>query len=274
MLSGGELAASCGLDFDDTLDLPSVPSWDLSLDDMVEIAAVVRRAHDSGSHAIVVTHGTDTMEETAWLTDLLLGAERRPSCGVVFTGAMRFADHPESDGPSNLVDALREAETQSGSSGVRIAFAGRIHAARWARKIDAEGLDAFDSLSRPSSSGPLPPTNSTIDSSVSVVKTNPIANQAIPPDVHGLVLEGTGAGHVPSLYHSEVERLVSIGVPVVIATRCRDVSRTPRATAEILRAGDLTAEKAALALMTALAISRDLPEVRAWWSQLSLSAIR
>jgi L-asparaginase len=274
MLSGSELAISAGVDFDKILDLRSAPSWDLTLDDMVEVAAVVRRARDAGSHEIVVTHGTDTMEETAWLTDLLLGSDRRSSCGVVFTGAMRFADHPGSDGPSNLVDALAAAKERRHSSGVRIAFAGRTHAARWARKVDAEALDAFDSQSRPSSSGPLPPTNSTIDRSVALIKTNPIANQAIPPDIHGLVLEGTGAGHVSSHYHREIERLLSAGVPVIIATRCRGANRTPQSPSDVMRAGDLTAEKAALALMTALAISRDLDDVRAWWSQLCASSIR
>jgi L-asparaginase/Glu-tRNA(Gln) amidotransferase subunit D len=92
----------------------------------------------------------------------------------------------------------------------------------------------------------------------------------VPEGVSGLVLEGTGAAHVPS-YHAIAEKLITLGVPVVFASRCRDVERDPDSSASVLYAGDLTAEKAAIALMVALGRHRALGELRTWWARLLAS---
>jgi L-asparaginase len=86
--------------------------------------------------------------------------------------------------------------------------------------------------------------------------------------VAGLVLEGTGAAHVPSLYHPVIERLVASGVPVVLASRCRDVERDPASRAPVLYAGDLTAEKAGIALRVGLGRHQELAQLRQWWARL------
>src|ERR1022692_3020025 len=124
MLVGNELTRTANLDFDRITDLLAIPSWNLTITDMMAIARSVLAAIDSGHRSVVVTHGTDTMEETAWLTDLLLGPERRLTSRVLFTGAMRFSDNSDSDGPANLEYAIRQAmQIQYPDQGVQIAFA-------------------------------------------------------------------------------------------------------------------------------------------------------
>lgn len=265
MLTGAELAEFAGCRFDAVVDIADKPSWDLSVRDMQAIAAEIRSAIDEGSDAVVVTHGTDTMEETSWLTELLLGAERRRRAGVTFTGAMRFADVEQTDGPRNLSDAAAVATAGAGK-GVQIAFAGRVHAARWVVKTDARALDAFDSFGRPPSA-PSPPDATALDERVALVKLGPLATPPLPEGMRGLVVEGTGSGHVPSAYHERIHALVDDGIPVVIASRSRAADGTTTDTG-VMRSGDLTAEKAALALMAGLGSTSSIDELRAWWSEL------
>jgi L-asparaginase len=188
---------------------------------------------------------------------------------------MRYCDAEDSDGPANIEYALGQAiQTQRTNQGVQIAFAGKLHAARWAQKIDAFALDAFLSGSRPSSSGSLPPTNGSIDVNVAMVTANSVVRQAIPEYAHGVVVKGTGASHVPSTYFDEIERLSERGIPVILTTRTRDVARPFDANDRVLWAGDLTPEKATLALMAALDVSIRLPDDRDWWSTLMSQSIR
>jgi L-asparaginase len=89
---------------------------------------------------IVVTHGTDTMEETAYLLQRVLA----PSKPVVLTGAMRPASSRQADGPRNLADAVAVAR-EAGAHGVLVVMAGAVHAAADVRKAHAHKLDAFSS---------------------------------------------------------------------------------------------------------------------------------
>ena len=267
MVTGADLAYQAGITFDEIIDVEAKPSWDFSIDEMFGVASAVKRAIDDGADVVVVTHGTDTLEETAWLTELTL-ANRRRLASVTFTGAMRFADDPEADGPRNLADAFAIGQAASKQNlGVQVAFAGRTHAARWVVEVDATGFDAFESAQRPTSA-PQPPTSrGMLQRNVALLKVGPVARPPVPPNISGLVLEGVGASHVPSSYHPTIRDLVSRGVPVVIGTRVGD----PGAAITdqlVLRAGDLSAEKATIALMVALGNSTDLDEIRTWWAEL------
>lgn len=97
---------------------------------------------DDAVSAIVITHGTDTLEETACLLHALHDG-RKP---IVLTAAMRPATAPDADGPGNLVQAVRvaQAAAQRGEGGVAVALAGRIWSARDVRKAHSHAIDAFD----------------------------------------------------------------------------------------------------------------------------------
>lgn len=272
MCTGRELADQAGVSFDEIVDVSASPSWDLSVEDLERTAALVGGAIDRGAGAVVVTHGTDTLEEGAWVTELLLGTDRRASAGVVFTGAMRFFDSPEADGPVNLRQAVEVARGGGGLGlGVQVAFAGRVHAARWVRKIDAWSLDPFECGGRPSSAPPPPAVGPRFDHDVALVKVGPLSQSEL-PDSKGLVLEGTGLCHVPSRYHAAIEKRLSAGRPVVVASRAADPRRLQPDPEGALRAGDLTAEKAALALMAAMGTRGELDALREWWRDLMRAA--
>jgi len=269
MLTATELLATAGQAVDEVVDLVPVPSWDLSVGDMVVVAARVRAAIEAGAGLVVVAHGTDTMEETAWLTELMLGAKLRERAAVLFTGAMRFADEPAGDGPANLRFALRMGRGPAlTGAGVHVVWPPALHPARSVRKVDAAAPQPFESSRQFRGSVPLPEPGPDIGPRVELLKVGPLSRPEVPQRVPGLVLEGVGAAHIPSPYHAAVERLVASGVPVVLASRCRDVERDPYNPASVLYAGDLTAEKAAIALMVGLGRHRDIAQLRAWWAQL------
>jgi L-asparaginase len=119
----------------------SLAGAQIDLPDALELARRAVAAAEAGD-GVVVTHGTDTLEETAFLTDLLHAVD----APVVFTGAMRPASAPGADGPANLLDAVAVAgSAQAAGLGVLVAFAGELHAARAARKVDSTGPAAFAS---------------------------------------------------------------------------------------------------------------------------------
>jgi L-asparaginase len=136
----GEISALTGIAL--RTDNPmSLPGSHLSLANALALAQLAIAAADAGE-GVVVTQGTDTLEEVAFLCDLLY-AGRAP---IVFTGAMRPATAVGSDGPANILDAVAVASSASADDlGVLVSFAGQIHAARAVRKVDSVGVAAFAS---------------------------------------------------------------------------------------------------------------------------------
>lgn len=271
MLTGSELVEASGARADEVIDACAVPSWDLSVHNMVDVATLVRQAVERGATCVTVTHGTDTLEETAWLTELMLGAEIRHRAAVLFTGAMRVSGAVNSDGPSNLAFALT-AGRRSGvvGAGVHVAWDERLYPARSVHKVDARALVPFEEWPGPAPREP-PEPGSTVETDVALVKVSPIARASVPTNAAGVVLEGTGAGHVPSSYHPTIDGLLAAGVPVVVASRCHDGARDPDPAGGALAAADLSAEKAAIALMVGIGRHRRLDDLRPWWSDLIAS---
>ena len=285
-LSGGELVASVpGLEDVarvEVEEIVSVTSWNLTPADML---AVARRASaalaEPDIDGVVVTHGTDTLEETAFLVDLTLRSERP----VAVVGAMRSADEPSADGPRNLLNAVRVAAApEAHGIGAVVTMGDEIHAARWVRKLDSGLASAFGSPRRgalgritPSSLDLpwVPPRGFTADLPEELAHEVPVVNGYPGMDAAvidavveasgaaGLVVEGTGSGNLPGGAVPGIRRAVERGLPVIAATRVpggagRSNYGSPGGGAElrelgVVGAGPLSAGKARLLLMTLLA---------------------
>ena len=117
------------------------PGAHLSLDDALAIATTALEETAAG-RGVVITHGTDTLEETAVLCDVLHGGSEP----IVLTGAIRPDGSPGADGPANLADAVAAAgAAETAGLGVLVAFAGELHAARAVRKSSSVSPAAFAS---------------------------------------------------------------------------------------------------------------------------------
>ncbi len=145
-LSAAELLSAVpGLDAIASLEavtLAGVSSASLGYDEVLAALAWARRAVDGGAAGVVVVQGTDTLEETAYLLDLLWN---RPA-PLVLTAAMRAPQRPGSDGPANLWAAVTvAAHPQSRDIGVIVVMNDEVHAASRVTKSDSMSVDAFRS---------------------------------------------------------------------------------------------------------------------------------
>jgi L-asparaginase len=264
-------------------DFAQVPSFDmhgeLSLALARRVAEHARRADIAG---IVVTHGTDTMEESVYLLDRLLDAETP----VVLTGAQRGADQSDSDGPRNFRDSVRTAAaTAARGRGAMIAFAGELHAAREARKVDTSGLRAFGSPGygpighvdgervvfgrRPDRRPPLspPPALARVDLiRLHAGSDSRFLRASANSGVRGIVLEATGRGNANDQVVEGVHEVVGAGVVVAVCSRCAEGRVEPvygrgggrdLAEAGALFGGDLAGPKARVLLQLALGAGLD-----------------
>lgn len=260
-----------------------VSGWDVTPPIMLEVAqrADAALAEDRVA-GVLVTHGTDTVEETAFLCDLVVSSDKP----VVFAAAMRSGDQDDADGPRNLLDAARVAgDPAARGRGALLALHGEVHAARWVRKLHSERLDAFASPGHGPVglmaggavrfvAGPAPvrhvlPRPGAFDREVALLQTTTGMPERLidavldATDAAGLVLEGTGNGNVPGSALASVERALARALPVVIAARAPEGGTAPvyggpggGATLRdlgVLEAGGLSAAKARLLLMLLLA---------------------
>lgn len=200
--------------------------------------AVAEEAARDDVDGIVVTHGTDTMEETAFLLDLVHASDKP----VVVTGAQKAADQPDTDGPSNLADAVRVAASDiARCKGALIVFAGLIHSPRRLRKDHTIAPDPFRNsdcgpLGRivgqnpqftvaPIRPAPLPLPTSTFDTTrVDVVASYPgadaaLAEAAVAAGASAVVVAGTGSGNGNHHLCAWAKQAVAAGVTVAVSTR-------------------------------------------------------
>lgn len=266
------------------------PSSNLGVDDMFAIGERVRSALDAGASGVVVVHGTDTMELTAFATQLLVGTrrDRRP---VVFTGSMRTHCHPTPDGPGNLRRAIAVAASPDAVGlDVMVCMGGELHAADRVRKHLAMSLDAFHSLpfapigrvgDEPGTTvlpGHAPPRRSAtgVDTRVALVGCYPGIAAATVDDAvggaRGLVIEGFGDLNVPRSLWRPIHTAWSAGVLVVIASSAFTSNLGGHDLRELgaVGAGGLSAQKARLALMAALGSTADNDEATKFLHQYAL----
>lgn len=240
-LTGAELTAAVpgladtGVTLD-VRDVHAVPSASLTFRDILAVVADAEAAVDAGATGIVVTQGTDSLEETAYLADLVW---RRPE-PIVFTGAMRNPTLAGADGPANLLAAVRVAAAPAARGlGALVAFDDEIHAARWVRKTHSTSTGTFASpdvgpvghvvegrvrvLTRPDRRPPLPAAPLDLDRArtalYAVTFDDDGALLAGLADTHrGLVVAAFGVGHVPAPLAPVLGELAA-RIPVVLTSR-------------------------------------------------------
>jgi L-asparaginase len=213
-----------------------LPGASLSLDDLTAAATVLGDELAGDVAGAVVVQGTDTIEETAFLLDLLLAGDKP----VVVTGAMRPPQEPGADGPANLLSAVTVAASNSArGQGVVVVLNDEIHAARFVQKrhsskpsafaspaagpigIVAEGQVRLQAHTWPLPKLPLDPGQPLPP--VAIVKTSlgddgRLLRQVLPAGYRGLVLEAMGAGHVPASMAPLVAKIAG-EIPVILTSR-------------------------------------------------------
>ncbi|PYE15813.1 L-asparaginase [Williamsia limnetica] len=169
---------------------------------------------------VVVTHGTDTMEETAMLLDLMHD-DPRP---LIMTGAQRPADSPDADGPTNLSAAIAAAaDDRSRGSGVLIAMGGSLTPARGATKLDSGALAPFAEI-HPGLARPVLPRTCIARARVDLLSLYPgvdpeLLDWSVSRGADGMVLSATGSGNTHPEVVAAVTRAIDRGVVVVLCSR-------------------------------------------------------
>ncbi len=270
----------------EVVDVASGPSSNLTVDDMVGVARRIVAA----PAGVVVAHGTDTIELTAFVADLLLGrSATRPA--VVFTGSMRVHSHPAPDGPANLRDAIALAVDQAAvGREVMVCLDGQVHAADRVTKCNARSVDAF-------TSSPLAVLGTVRQGTVEFAAAHPAeragatafesavglltAYPGIDPAEldralerrRGIVIEVFGDLNVPRQLWAGIHRAWNDGVLVVLASRpFTHTATTPDlALLGAVGAGGLTAQKARLAAMAALGTCPDRDAAASWLADCALT---
>lgn len=276
-------------------EVASRPGFDMDEATVVELGRTVRESVADDAAGVVVTHGTDTMEESAYYLDLALDVD----VPVIFTGAQRRSDEIGFDGYANLLSAVRAVtdERFREAGGVYLAFDDEIHVARDVTKTHMSSLGTFKSPDKgpvasvtreglrfacePGSRSVTFPSLET-DADVAMVKTGlgVGAGQlegALEAGVDGIVIEGTGLGNVTTPLGNAVHDAIDSGIPVVVSSRCQaghvaavygteGGGHTLREHGAI-SAGDLPAHKARIKLMLALAATDDHQELRKFFEE-------
>ncbi|HEX6685098.1 MAG TPA: asparaginase [Candidatus Limnocylindrales bacterium] len=218
------------------VDFQRVPGASVSFEDLLNLCRAATAAVARGVHGIVVTQGTDTIEETSYLLDLFHTADEP----IVVTGAMRNPSLAGADGPANLLAALQTAaDPGAAGQGALVVFNDEIHAARRVRKTHSSNVGTFQSpnggplgyvvegvprwhnrLAAGRLHIPLPPGSSLPSVGVVPVGLGDRGEllDGIESKVDALVIAAMGVGHVPEWMVSTLENLAK-AMPVVLASR-------------------------------------------------------
>ncbi len=283
----------------ETVAFRQTASGDLTLQDLIALAAEITKRFDAGVDGVVVTQGTDTIEETSFALDLLV-RHQRP---VVVTGAMRNPTLAGPDGPANLLAAVQVAVAQEAAGmGTLVVLNDEIHAARFVRKTHTSNPATFHSLS----AGPLgwmaegrprivfrpPALAGVLSSGYQDVPAVALLTSTFGDDSRfitqvealgyaGLVLAAFGGGHVPAQVVPALGDLAT-RLPVVLASRTgggemlQQTYGFPGSERDLLShglipAGFLDGLKARILLSLLLASGANLDGVRTAFEQVNAS---
>ncbi len=266
------------------------PSPSMSPDDMHDLAKLTQKYLDNPEiDGVVITHGTDTLEESAYFLDLFL-LHKKP---VVFTGSMRSYSDLGFDGLSNLLSSILVAAHQDSiGKGVLVCLNDEINTAREVTKSHTLALDTFKSLEF----GPIgivetdnviytrePSHRATalrpdaIESKVSLIKvcagmSSHLLNLLIDSGVKGFVIEALGRGNVPPQMVPGIKRAIENNIPVLLTSRC-PIGRVldnygyeggghHLQSLGVIFTKSLNGQKARIQLMLALGLTQDLEVIK------------
>lgn len=269
----------------EVVEFANVPSGHVTPQMMFDLAQLVdAQAARADVDGIVITHGTDTQEETAYMLSLVT-TTTKPVC---ITGAMRGSDEPGSDGAANILAAVQTAVCpEAASKGTLLVFSDEIHSATEVTKEHTVSCSTFKSPGwgplghvyfdgaifrrQPMQIEKIPAPAITED--VYLLKTytgmdDYLFKVLADKPVQGIVVEALGCGNVPLPVKAGIEYARSKGVPVVLATRVPSGRVAPvysypgsagsMADSQLILAGELSGIKARLKLMLALSITKDI----------------
>jgi L-asparaginase len=215
-------------------DFRNKPGASLDFPDLYELAAAITDALNDGCTGAVVTQGTDTIEEVAYVLDLLLPTD----APVVVTGAMRNPTMAGADGPANILAAVRVAASPCARGlGCLVVLNDQVHAARWVQKAHTGSPAAFISpdhgplghvvegrvripvrIRRSPALGFVPRRSARVGLATIALGDDGTLIEALAEHVDGLVVAALGAGHVPAVVAPVLGKLAG-HMPVVLASR-------------------------------------------------------
>lgn len=292
-LSGDEILAMVtgieGFAQIESYNFSSLPGPHMTPEIMLELSKYVQNIlNREDIEGVVVTHGTDTLEETAYFLDLTINSQKP----VIVTGAMRNSSELGYDGPANLAASICTVISEdSRGKGVLICFNDELYCASEATKANSMSLDAFQSPDV----GPIGIIDSneviyyrdnikrqffkidSVNARVDLIKCvtgmdSKIIDFYIEQGTNGLIIEGTGRGNIPPLMVEGVKRAIEIGIPVIITSRCfqgrvRDSYGYPGGGKELTNLGailgnNLPGQKARIKLIVALSYTNDIKKIK------------
>ncbi|HDP2018963.1 TPA: asparaginase [Staphylococcus aureus] len=276
----------------DELNPFNVPSPHMTIQHVKQLKDIILEAVSNKYYdGFVITHGTDTLEETAFLLDLILGIEQP----VVITGAMRSSNEIGSDGLYNYISAIRVASDEKPRhKGVMVVFNDEIHTARNVTKTHTSNTNTFQSPNH----GPLgvltkdrvqfhhmPYRQQALENvndklNVPLVK----AYMGMPGDIFsfysregidGMVIEALGQGNIPPSALDGIQQLVSLNIPIVLVSRSFNGIVSPTyaydgggyqlAQQGFIFSNGLNGPKARLKLLVALSNNLDKAEIKSYF---------
>ncbi len=214
----------------------NVPGPFLQFADLVRLAERIKAGEATGFDGVVVTQGTDTLEESAYFLDLVLDI----SIPVVFTAAQRNPSLPGSDGPINLLDAVTVAADHCAKNqGVLVVLNSEIHGAREVVKTHTSRIDTFKSpefgplgaisngrvvWQRSRSIREVFPVKQLVARVEAVYlglgSDSTVIDYLVDTGIRGMVIQALGGGHVPPKTLPGISKAVNESIPVVITSRC------------------------------------------------------
>jgi L-asparaginase len=257
-------------------------------------AAVMHAVNNPDVVGIVVTHGTDTLEETATFLHLSVDSDKP----IVVVGAMRPATAYSADGPANLLDACSVAACPGARGrGTLVVMNGRIHSGLWVGKRHVSSVEAFDSplagavgevadqsvqwfraaARAPTVAWQTPSVWPRVDIAVAYAGVDETAMRAfVAAGAQGIVHAGLGNANTPTAYRAFIQSLPAQGVLVARCARFITGSVTRAsvyadAQHGILTAGPLPPHKVRIVMLLGLAHGMDGPAIQAWIDQILLA---